>query len=71
MQIGIDGNMWYCSNGLCLADPNAKFSFARTLREAVNTYNKDFNEMAVIPESLVSHADQTPEQYKLQERSKF
>ena len=65
MKIGIDGNMWYCSNGLSLPEHNAKFAFARTLREAVIKYNKDFNEDQSIPERLLRYADETPEQYRL------
>lgn len=69
MKIGIDGNMWYCSNGLSLPEHNAKFAFARTLREAVMKYNKDFNADECVPERLRIYADETPEQYKIQERS--
>lgn len=69
MKIGIDGNMWYCSNGLSLPEHNANFAFARTLREAVKKYNSDFNKQESVPERLRAYAEQTPEQYKLQEGS--
>ncbi len=69
MTIGIDGNMWYCSNGLSLPEHNANFAFARTLREAIAKYNKDFDADKEVPERLLRYAYQTPEQYKLQEGS--
>lgn len=69
MKIGIDGNMWYCSNGLDLPDRNAKFTFERTLRQAVTKYNEEFKCQESIPERLIKYADQTPEEYKLQIRS--
>jgi len=68
MIIGIDGDKWYCSNGLSLPDRDAKFAFARTLREAITKYNKDFNSDEEVPERLRRYANETPEQYKLQER---
>lgn len=69
MEIGIEGDKWYCSNGLPQSDWNANFAFARTLRKAVKKYNADFNKQESVPERLAAYADQTPEQYKLQEAS--
>lgn len=69
MKIGIDGTMWYCSNGLDLSERDNKIVFERTLREAVKQFNKQFNRQENIPERLLAYADQTPEQYKLQEVS--
>lgn len=66
MVIGIDGNMWYCSNGLSLQEQNAKFTFARTLREAVKQYREEFDYFAEYPERLSIYLDQTPEEYKMQ-----
>jgi hypothetical protein len=71
MNVGIDGDKWYCSNGLSLPEHNAKFAFARTLREAVTQYNKEFNMDEDVPERLRRYADETPEQYKLRERSRI
>jgi hypothetical protein len=69
MKIGIDGNMWYCSNGICLAERNAKYVFEPTLREAVTQFNKQFNKQEAIPSRLLAYADQSPAQYFLQEKS--
>lgn len=65
MIIGIDGNMWYCSNGMCLGDPRAKFTFERTLREAANKYLAEFGEggLQAVPVGMIEHLDQAPEQY--------
>jgi hypothetical protein len=65
MKIGIDGNMWYCSNGMCLGDPRAKFTFERTLRQAAAAYLNQFGEggLESVPNALGSHLDDTPEQY--------
>jgi hypothetical protein len=66
MKIGIDGNMWFCSNGKCLGDPRSRFIFERTLREAVAGYQKcDPGHAAYhVDPSMVPHLDKTPEQYK-------
>lgn len=64
MKIGIDGNMWYCSNGMCLGDPRAEFVFERTLREAIASFQKEFGgSLPCIPEGMAKALDSTPEQY--------
>jgi len=63
-MIGIDGNMWYCSNDICLAEPQAKYTFERTLREAVEKYQDEFNINLIVPLNLVPYLDKTPEEYK-------
>ncbi len=39
MSMGIDGNQWYCSNGLCIGDQRSFYVFADTLRMAIDGYN--------------------------------
>jgi hypothetical protein len=64
VTIGIDGNMWYCSDGGCLGDPDSQFAFERTLREAITTYQKEFKSpLPAVPEPLAFALDLTPEQY--------
>lgn len=64
MIIGIDGNMWYCSNGLDLDDPRARFSFERTLREAVIQYQIKFSCNDELSSEMLQYADMTTEEYK-------
>lgn len=64
MEIGIDGNMWYCSNGICLGDPRAKFTFERTLREAAAAHRIKFKHNNTVPDELAFALDLTPEEYK-------
>lgn len=65
MNIGIDGNMWYESNGLCLGDPKAQFAFERTLRETITAHQKEFGGgLTCIPDSLAWALDLTPEEAK-------
>ena len=61
-MIGIDGNMWYCSNDVCLAEPDAKYTFERTLREAVDKYYNQFGP-TFVPNDLKLYMDKTPEEY--------
>lgn len=68
MVIGIDGNCWYCSNGKCLGDPMAEFTFERTLREAVEAYRKEFGRKGFIPNDMRQYLDKTPEQYQADHR---
>jgi len=67
-MIGVDGNMWYVSNDLDLGDPRAKYSFERTLREAIRHYNynhvKEREPYFVCPDNLLEFLDKTPVQYK-------
>lgn len=68
MTIGIDGNMWYVSNGLCLAEARAKFSFERTLKEALAAYNrdhvKDNESVKQCPANMQPFLSMTPEEYQ-------
>ncbi len=64
MLIGIDGDMWYCSNGLCLGDPRAEFTFERTLREAADKFREEFKCCDAVPDDLIEHVDKTPEEFK-------
>ena len=64
MLIGIDGNMWYCSNGVCLGDPRAEATFERTLRQAVDKFHTEFKCDDEIPPDMVQYLDKTPEEYK-------
>lgn len=63
MKIGIDGNQWYCSNGLCLGDIRANFVFAGTLREAVDVYKAEFGSLEGIPQELAPYMDMTVDAY--------
>lgn len=63
MIIGIDGNMWYCSNGRCLGDPRSVYSFERTLRAACDSFAKQIKEPPDLPAGMAQYADKTPEQY--------
>lgn len=70
--IGIDGNMWYVSNGACLGSSQAEFSFERTLREAIKEWNNKFarnkwgdrDQDFICPTEHVPYLDMTPEEYK-------
>ena len=64
MTVGIDGNQWYASNGLCLGDPRALFVFADTLREAIDQYNKKNPKNPIRTIGNEKFLDMTPEQYK-------
>jgi hypothetical protein len=68
MTIGIDGNMWYVSNGLCLGDPRSRFSFARTIRSALHDYNlkhvRGGETVMQAPPWARPVLDLTPEEYK-------
>jgi len=64
MVVGIDGDMWYCSNGVCLDASNSKIAFGRTLKDAVLTYRDDFNEPnARVHDRFLKYWDNTPEEY--------
>lgn len=63
MKIGIDGNMWYCCNGLPMMDNHAKYTFVRTLREAVETYNKEFKRFDEVGADMLPYWHCTPEEY--------
>ena len=63
MIIGIDGNMWYCCNGLPVMDPNAKYTFERTLREAVEKYHTEYKIFDDVRSDLLPYWDYTPEEY--------
>ena len=63
MNIGIDGNCWYCSNGMCLGDPRAEFTFERTLRETVDAFRAKFGCTDSLPGGLTPYLDMAPEQY--------
>lgn len=38
MIVGIDGNQWYASNGVCLGDPRCCIVFADTCRQAIDGF---------------------------------
>ena len=63
MKIGIDGNQWYCSNGLCLGDPRANYTFARTLRDAITAFQTEFKSNDSCPAVLHDCLDMTPEEF--------
>lgn len=64
MEIGIDGNMWYVSDGQCLGDPRSKFVFNSILGVAFDEYKSFHDHLATLPESLVRFRGDTPEEYK-------
>jgi hypothetical protein len=63
MKIGIDGNQWYCSNGLCLGDIRAQFTFADTLREASDSCRAEFGCTDEMPPELTPYLDMTSAEY--------
>ncbi|WP_331350837.1 hypothetical protein [Cellvibrio sp. UBA7671] len=64
MIIGIDGNMWYCSNEICIAEPDAKIAFAPTLKEAAVSYKSQYHLDGAVPIELLDFLDVTPEEYQ-------
>lgn len=73
MLIGIDGDHWYCSNGMCLGDPRAEFAFERTLRQAAASYRSQFGHQTPVPDELTPFLDMTPEEYNqhVEDNSQF
>lgn len=65
MKIGIDGNMWYVSNGLCLGDIRSKFVFEPTLRAAIAEFHTQFGEIVQCPRHLQDWLGRTAEEYKV------
>ena len=64
MVIGTDGNMWYCCNGLTMMDHHAKYTFERTLREAVEKYHKEYKSFDKVRADLLPYWNCTPEEYR-------
>jgi hypothetical protein len=65
MKVGIDGTMWYCSNGRDLPDPRGQFTFEPTLREAAEAFKSEFGGDGVhgLPLRLKAFLDHTPAQF--------
>ncbi len=63
MKIGVDGNLWYCSNNLCISHKNSIYTFARTLRGAIEKYKeknpKDKVKLSTVEETYL---DLNPEE---------
>lgn len=66
MIIGIDGNCWYASNGLCLGDWRSKFGFSEKLGDAIAEYQKMSDTLEQCPPDMVKYLDVTATEYKTQ-----
>ena len=64
MTVGIDGNQWYCCNGLCLGDPRAAYEFGDTLRQAIDRYNSKHPRDCHRAVSVAAYLDMTVAEYK-------
>lgn len=64
MEVGTDGNMWYCSNGLPLPDTRSEFVFERTLGQAVEKYRSLYDLNAALRADLYRFWANTPEEYR-------
>lgn len=52
--LDIDGNMWCIANDICMAEPEGKVGFGRTIKEAVMDYPDKFDTaiLGKLPEDL-------------------
>ena len=67
--LGIDGNMWYVSNGLCLGDPRANFVFAETPRKAFDEWNRKNPREHDSGYKHAPYMDMTSYEYRKQDRA--